>query len=129
MSLIHHEKTQITLDTKTGLMWQDDIKSKIIKLSFLEAQEYSRNLRLGGFSDWEIPNSDVLLDLSNKRSYLKNFNDAMTYTSSTEWGLDKIKVVSFSQSKVYYNDKEIKRFLRCVRNKKIFNRIYERRFG
>lgn len=125
MSLIHHEKTQITLDTKTGLMWQDDIKSKIIKLSFLEAQEYSRNLRLGGFSDWEIPNSDVLLDLSNKRSYLKNFNDAMTYTSSTEWGLDKIKVVSFSQSKVYYNDKEIKRFLRCVRNKKIFNSILE----
>ena len=125
MSLIHHEKTQITLDTKTGLMWQDDIKSKIIKLSFLEAQEYSRNLRLGGFSDWEIPNSDVLLDLSNKRSYLKNFNDAMTYTSSTEWGLDKIKVVSFYQSKVYYNDKEIKRFLRCVRNKKIFNSILE----
>ena len=108
MSLIHHEKTQITLDTKTGLMWQDDIKSKIIKLSFLEALEYSRNLRLGGFSDWEIPNSDVLLDLSNKRSYLKNFNDGMTYTSSTEWGLDKIKTVSFSQSKVYYNDKEIR---------------------
>jgi hypothetical protein len=82
-------------------------KLQIIKLSFLEAQEYSRNLRLGGFSDWEIPNSDVLLDLSNKRRYLKNFNDAMTYTSSTEWGLDKIKTVSFSQSKVYYNDKVI----------------------
>ncbi len=34
MSLIHHEKTQITLDTETGLMWQDDSDSKELKLNY-----------------------------------------------------------------------------------------------
>ena len=87
MSLIHHEKTQITLDTETGLMWQDNIDANELRLNWIEAQEYCKNLRLGGFSDWEIPNKNILLDLAKKagddcKEELRN-NIARIYETST----------------------------------------------
>ena len=48
MSLIHHKKTQITLDTETGLMWQDN--KDYVLFGWLDAEFYSKELNLGGLS-------------------------------------------------------------------------------
>ena len=70
MSLIHHKKTQITLDTETGLMWQDN--NDYVLLGWLDAEFYSKKLNLGGFTDWEIPKVEVLLNLANKSDKYTN---------------------------------------------------------
>lgn len=124
MSLIHHEKTQITLDTETGLMWQDDIDAKELKLNWLEAQEYCKNLRLGGFTDWEIPNKDILIDLGFKKRELKNISvsnlDAYWSSSSTLINnLYKISVISFQFVEIMDSYKTDINKIKCVRNMKI----------
>ena len=137
MSLIHHEKTQITLDTETGLMWQDDSDSKELKLNLVQAQEYCKNLRLGGFSDWEIPNTKVLLDLAKKtgddcKEELRNYI-AHNYVTSLVH-VNTRKVVSFlhKYSKTSYQNSST--HIRCVRKKilkatEISEVLYFRRIG
>ena len=41
-------------DTKLGLMWQQSDNGKPV--TFQEAREYCRTLRLGGHTDWRLPN-------------------------------------------------------------------------
>ncbi len=125
MSLIHHEKTQITLDTETGLMWQDNIDSKELKLNWIEAQEYCKNLRLGGFSDWKIPDKDVLLAIAKKApSYVKETfkNISFDYITNTVSSNNEMQVVSFlvkdSCAKRYKN---MEYHIRCVRKKKLYS--------
>ena len=122
MSLIHHEKTQITLDTETGLMWQDDIDAKELRLNLTEAQEYCKNLRLGGFSDWEIPNTNVLLNLAKKtgddsKEELRN-NIAHNYVTSAIF-VNTRRVVSFLHKYSKTWAKNHSTHIRCVRNKKL----------
>jgi hypothetical protein len=40
-------------DTKSGLMWQQSDNGKAV--AFQEAQDYCRSLRLGGHTDWRLP--------------------------------------------------------------------------
>ena len=48
-------------DLNTGLMWQKatDAKSDSLdgRVTWYEAEEYAKNLRLGGYSDWRVPKS------------------------------------------------------------------------
>lgn len=124
MSLIHHEKTQITLDTETGLMWQDNIDAKELIFNWAEAQEYCKNLRLGGFTDWEIPNEDILLDLA-KKSYLygteklENVYYVAEYLATRINNNDKIQLVSFASTKLREPLGYSLYKIRCVRSKKI----------
>ena len=128
MSLIHHEKTQITLDTETGLMWQDDIDAKKLEFNYSEALKYSENLRLGGFSDWEIPDIDSLYKLHKELNKLKNFKNDKFYFSSTiaeEFGKNR-KSVFDSISTDSHEDFQV--FVRCVRKEpilyKTLNELY-----
>lgn len=121
MSLIHHEKTQITLDTETGLMWQDNNDAKELRFNWAEAQEYCKNLRLGGFMDWEIPNEDILLDLANKagnygKEELRNSDEYSDYLTSTISN-NEISVVSFLNKCLWSRSKNYSEYIRCVRNK------------
>ena len=43
-------------DTKRQLMWQKADSGQ--ELTFVRAQEYCRNLRLGGHEDWRLPKPD-----------------------------------------------------------------------
>lgn len=124
MSLIHHEKTQITLDTETCLMWQDDSDAKDLKLTYFQAQIYAKKLRLGGFSDWEIPNIDSLINLGFKKRELKNISisNLDTYWSSSTVLIDnlyKMSVVSFQFIEIWDTYKEETNNIKCVRKQKI----------
>lgn len=43
-------------DTRRKIMWQKGDNAK--EVTFEEAQEYCKTLRLGGHSDWRLPNPD-----------------------------------------------------------------------
>ena len=57
-------------DTRRGIMWQQSDNGK--RVSFREAGEYCRTLRLGGYADWRLPepaelDTAVALELSMSR--------------------------------------------------------------
>jgi hypothetical protein len=54
-------------DLRTGLMWQKSTDAKPDSLegrvTWYEAEDYARNLRLGGYDDWRVPNIKELVSL------------------------------------------------------------------
>ncbi|GEM_PF-1659151 len=49
----------IAKDSATGLTWQDDSA----RVDWYEAKQYCKDLRLGGFKDWRVPNRFELTTL------------------------------------------------------------------
>jgi hypothetical protein len=52
----------IIVDTRTGLRWAPDPGRR---MTWLQAGDYARNLRLGGFSDWRLPTRGELKQLGS----------------------------------------------------------------
>ena len=50
----------IVLDTRTGRQWAPDPEER---MTWHQAGQYARTLRLGGFSDWRLPTRAELRDL------------------------------------------------------------------
>lgn len=54
-------------DLNTGLMWQKTTEAKATSLegrvTWYEAEEYAKNLRLGGYTDWRVPSIKELISL------------------------------------------------------------------
>lgn len=117
------EKLVVT-DTKTGLMWQDDIgvNRNMDWVSAIIGCEY---LTLSGYSDWRLPNINELKSLfDNTKVNLAlspafiNFNNDY-YWSSTINATDssKVSVVVFTDGNVTLHGKKASNYARCVRTK------------
>ncbi len=65
-------KNGIFFDKSTGLTWQDNVEAKTVKKDWQGAMDYCKNLTLAGYSDWQLPDKDMLIDLSIKKMNLKN---------------------------------------------------------
>jgi formylglycine-generating enzyme required for sulfatase activity len=52
----------IILDTRTGRQWAPDPGER---MTWYQAEEYARHLRLGGFSDWRMPTRAELKGLGS----------------------------------------------------------------
>jgi hypothetical protein len=55
-----YQKDGVIKDTKTGLQWAQDAGQM---MTWDQANSYARNLRLGGYSDWRLPNKEELNSL------------------------------------------------------------------
>ncbi len=60
-------KSGVVADFRTGLTWQDDVKSR--QMLWREAINYCENLTLNGSSDWRLPNIN---ELNSILDYTKN---------------------------------------------------------
>jgi formylglycine-generating enzyme required for sulfatase activity len=56
------DQTGIIIDTRTGLHWAPDPGRR---MTWHQADEYARQLRLGGFADWRLPTRAELRDLGS----------------------------------------------------------------
>ncbi|MBN2120319.1 MAG: DUF1566 domain-containing protein [Candidatus Omnitrophica bacterium] len=113
-------------DLKTDLMWQ---KGENPRMSWYEALDYCKQLKLAGHSDWRLPNIkelNTILDLSYKDGwwYHKDFFPAeglqpplLHYFSSTPFEKTYAWVTNFCFGyDGYYANKNAKLLIRAVRN-------------
>ena len=106
-------------DTKTGLMWQDDVVGST--MDWNTAITTCENLTLGGYSDWRLPNIRELKSIVDKSkanpAISPNF---ITFVSDIYWSstifnqLDKEWGMRYDgYHTVYYKTNNY--YVRCVR--------------
>ena len=118
-------KTPTWQDPKTGLEWQRESPGE---MSWLEAQDYSKALALGGKTDWRLPTVaelETLLDRSVLHYELRPivrtevpFRDSLSYWSSTTFqdGTKNAWIVMFDGGYVLSYNKSNAYHVRCVRS-------------
>jgi len=117
--------SDVFVDSKTGLTWQDNSAVKETKMTWQDAKSYCSELSLGGYSDWRLPNIKELqsiVDISHYKPAIKNgfkyVNTSDYYWSSSEDVSDTKNawVVYFNSGDTCYNYKTSMGYVRCVRD-------------
>ncbi len=113
----------IFVDSNRELMWQDNIDSKKMILSWKDAENYCDNLFLGNYIDWRIPMKpelESILDTDNNPAIKEGFeNISKTFYWSTPIKSDSSFAwhVFFGKGGgVDYEDMKNLNSVRCVRN-------------
>jgi len=131
-----------TLDKDTsGLIWQKETVKN--KMTWEDAMEYAKNLRLGGYDDWRLPTikefSKVIRscggtttslnyglndisDANMNNDYYQNSYKEEGFNSDSYWSSSANKnnsnnfgIVRFNYGYINYDHKKHKSFVRCVR--------------
>lgn len=77
-------------DYITGLMWQETDGGE---MTFGSAQEYVKNLSLGGYKDWRLPANHELFDLNNFDNVNPALNTSVfTKTAAEYWWTSETRV-------------------------------------
>ena len=114
----------IVIDTRTGLVWQDNAAAATTTATWANAITTCENLVLGGYSDWRLPNINELKsirDMSRSSSAIDTaFVNTVTgnYWSSTSYAAATTNawlVDGFYDGGVNYNGKGNSYYVRCVR--------------
>ena len=107
------------------LMWQDDKNAKLVKRSWYSANRYCTNLRLFGFSDWQLPSVAQFKNIISKKQRptidAKFKNTANSYywssTSSRSYSKDAWRI-DFRKGSFSHYYKANDYYVRCVREEK-----------
>ncbi len=118
---IRDDSTNIIMDTKTYLMWQDD--STASTMNWTSAVSYCEALTLGIYSDWRLPNIIELSSILNFSAYNPAIDTTFTntkanhYWTSTTSPSDTTKAldVNFISSTHHSEVKTDSIYVRCVR--------------
>jgi hypothetical protein len=109
-------------DTRRKIMWQKGDNGK--EVAFEEAQNYCKTLRLGGYTDWRLPNPDepdtaVVVELMMRR----HSRDVYAFFD-LYWSSDSTVLLPFNYhpsqgkeiSRVYFARERARAFVRAVRS-------------
>jgi hypothetical protein len=109
-------------DTKRKIMWQKGDNGK--EVTFEEAQKYCMTLRVGGYTDWRLPNPEerdtaVVVELMMRRHSRDVYAQFDLY-----WSSDSTVLLPFNYSpsqgkevsRVYYARERARGFVRAVRS-------------
>jgi len=113
----------IAIHEKTGLMWQDTQSVIAQKVTYDEAKQVCKELKINGHKDWRIPTIKELLTIVDYAKYdpaiLDGFSsvESYYYWSSTSYtgDIDKVWGVKFKDGAIDGNGKNYDRYVRCVR--------------
>lgn len=116
--------SDIFVDNKNNLIWEDSYESKSVTKNFYEAENYCNNLNLGGFVDWRLPTRLELISLIDDTKYnpmssgLQNITASAYLSSSIAVGTSNyVWYVDFLDGKVRNYGKDSVYYVRCVRSK------------
>ena len=118
--------SDVSIDPKTGLMWQDNSTAKYSKKDWQGAISFCQELHLGGHDDWRLPTIKELIDavrLSENnpaiKNSFKNVGGSGYYWSATadESNKEFAWIMNFKRGYEYINYKTYERYVRCVREK------------
>jgi len=112
--------SDVVVDDETGLIWQDS--SYIASKNWSGAKSYCKNLSLGGYSNWRLPNIDELIsivDTSRKSPAIKKiFHHTKSgyYWSSSVYKGDSSKAwyLGFYNGLGNYSYKSNENYVLCV---------------
>jgi len=109
-------------DTRRNLMWQKSDNGK--EVSFEEAENYCKSLRMGGYADWRLPNPDER-DTALVIELMMRIHSRDVYAFfDLYWSSDPTILLPFNYhpshgkeiSRVYYARARAKGFVRAVRS-------------
>ena len=121
---VHRDSAKgIVIDTRTGLVWQDDAAAATTTATWANAITTCENLVLGGYSDWRLPNVNELKSIRDMSRSSPAIDTAFVntatnlYWSSTSYAAAATNAwdVYFYHGDVNYNDKGVSNYVRCVR--------------
>ena len=116
--------SDVLIDSKTGLMWQDNSATKYTKKDWQGALVFCKELRLAGHDDWRLPiveELESIIAISQNdpaiKNGFKNVGDSGYYWSSSAHESDEAFawMMNFKRGYEYINYKTYKRYVRCVR--------------
>ena len=115
--------SNVVVDKKTGLMWQDDSDAKSVTKDWQGAQDYCNNLTLQGYHDWFLPTAEQLLTITDKNKVNPSIkSEFKNVTSSSYWSSSPLVSGSKYAWYVYFNDGSSNRnfktreyYVRCAR--------------
>lgn len=117
--------SDVFIDNKTGLMWQDNSTSKYIKKDWDASMLLCSKLHLVGHNDWRLPSVKELKHLVSvnprdggiKKGF-KNLSASGYYWSSDahESSEEFAWMMNFKRGYEYINYKMYERHIRCVRD-------------
>lgn len=104
-------------------MWQDD-DDALYQENIALAKVYCDSMILNGYDDWYLPTMKqyhTIIDISNQKGYIKKefvFFKSEKYWSDTPYVNNKqlYWFVDFKNAKHNFMSKDIKNFVRCVRD-------------
>jgi hypothetical protein len=109
-------------DTRRKIMWQKGDNGK--EVTFEEAQEYCKNLRLGGYADWRLPKADEA-DTAVAVELMMPIHSPDTYARfDLYWTSDPTVLIPFNYrpshgravSRIYPPKDDGRAFVRAVRS-------------
>lgn len=116
--------SDVLIDSKTGLMWQDNSAAKYTKKDWQGALDFCSELRLAGYDDWRLPTIKELetvvgvnpRNMDMKKGF-KNVGGSGYYWSSSvdESNEEFAWIMNFKRGYEYKNYKTYERHIRCVR--------------
>lgn len=121
-------KDGIVVDNKTGWMWQDNNDAIQLEIFLGQANEYCKDLQLGGYDDWYLPSLKQYrsLHFSEFRppipEQFKNFSTSEDYWTSERQASDGFMTVvrvmdgSFG---TFISRQDRNNLVRCVRGKRV----------
>ena len=118
--------SDVLVDAKTGLMWQDNSSVKYTKKDWQGALDFCDNLQLDGKKDWRLPNIKELINVVHLsegnpaiKNRFKNLGGSGYYWSATahESSEEFAWMMNFKRGYEYINYKTYERYIRCVRTK------------
>ena len=113
----------IVIDTRTGLVWQDNAAAASTTATWANAITTCENLVLGGYSDWRLPNINELKSIRDMSRSSPAIDTAFVntatglYWSSTSGaaGTTYAWYVNFDYGLVGNRVKGFSNYVRCVR--------------
>ena len=118
------------IDKEHQMMWQDTPDNINVITSHLEAPSYCEKLKLGGYSNWRVPNRDdykYIIDKTRLQDKEPMINKAFKYTLIADYWLDDRTwrnfgrwgyYVFFKSGAIYYENRTYQKLIRCVRDMK-----------
>jgi len=121
--MVRIDEKDVVIDTKNGLMWQDNSDVERVKKDWQGAMGYCQNLLFAGYSDWRLPIMDDLFsirDEKRKTIAIKNgfqkgrgdqyWSSSDVYSSKYGWNMN------FENGDDAVNLKNSIFYVRCVRD-------------
>lgn len=117
---VRDDKKNIVRDTLHHRIWQDDVYSSHLDITFDKATRYCKNLTHANLTHWRLPTKAELIQLIKQENYpftiSKAFKNTASeyYWSSSTYESDYAWIVLFRNGSVEYYYKTDTNHVRCV---------------